>query len=332
MRHTMLTILTLAVLMSTAHAPDPPSSTERFAQVTTDAINAKEEAPAAAGDRVSAAIRRFTKTDAESQDATFEEMRKHLSLLRPLAEEALKGYADFRTASESLRKELADSPTAYRLAADAFRQKAKTYETAELRRRILDLADNCERLIPLMGERVKRLDVATADTARMERFLSETNRFLGDFETFLKLYPGNQSLELRRNNRSQLETYKKAFEEMLKNMDAFTDKLKAESGSAKLQAERENARAMEVAARVEEAERARAMEVAARVEQAEAEAQRRNARAVAAYRSAYESQLSTLHWIYRSVLENPRSLEEAQIAAVTLREIELRLSVLRQGS
>jgi hypothetical protein len=317
MRHMTVTILSLAVLVCTAHAADPPSAKERFGEVTSDAIRAKEEALAAAGDRVTAAIRRFTKGDAESQDATFEEMQKHLALLRPVAEEALKGYGDFRKASESLRQELADSPTAYRLAADSFRQKAKTYETAELRRRILDLADNCERLIPIMEERVKRLDAATADTAKMERFLTETNRFLGDFESFLKLYPGNQSLELRRNYRSQLETYKKAFEEMLKQMDAFTDKLKAESGSAKLRAEREKARATEIAAREKEAA---------------AEAERQYALALAAERKSYESRLLLLHTLYSSVLQNPRSLQEAQIAALSLREIELRLFYLRQSS
>ncbi len=317
MRHMTVTTLILAVLTSTAHAADPPSSTERFVQATTDAIKAKEEALAAAGDRVLATIRRFKKGDEASQDATFEEMQKHLSILRPFAEEALKGYADFRQASENLEKEIVQSPEAYKLAADSFRQKSKTYETAELRRRMLDLADNCERLIPIMEERAKRLKAASADAAKMERFLTETNRFLGDFESFLKLYPGNQTLEVRRNYRSQLETYKKALEEMLKNMDAFTDKLKAESGSTKLRAERE---------------KARAMEVAARQEAAAAEAQRQYARALAAERGAYESRLLLLHTLYTSVLQNPRSLAEAQIAAASLQEIELRLFVLRRSS
>jgi hypothetical protein len=312
-----VTILILAVLVSAAHADDPPGAEERFAQATADAIKSKEEELAATGDRVSAAIRRFKKKDAESQDATFEEMQKHLAILRPFAEELLKSYADFRKASESLRKEIIKSPAAYKLAADVFRQKAKTYETAELRRRTLDLADNCERLIPIMEERIKRLDAATADTAKMERFLTETNRFLGDFESFLKLYPGNQSLELRRNYRAQLDIYKKAFEEMLKNMDAFTDKLKAESGSAKLRTERE---------------KARAMEVAARQQAAAAEAQRQYAQALAAERGAYESRLLLLHTLYTSVLQNPRSLAEAQIAAANLQEIELRLFVLRRSS
>jgi hypothetical protein len=164
---------------------------------------------------------------------------------------------------------------------------------------------------------VKRLDAVAADTAKMERFLKETNRFLGDFESFLKLYPGNQSLELRRNYRSQMEIYKKAFEEMLRNMDAFTDKLKAESGSPKLQAEGEKARAEEAVAREEEAA---------------AEAQRRNARSVALARGAYESRLLLLQTLYTSVLQNPRSLEEWQVAALSLREIELRLWYLRQSS
>jgi hypothetical protein len=313
MRLLTVTILILAVLVTTAHAADPPSPKEVFAQVTSDSIRMKEEALAAAGDRVASAIRRFTRSDAASQDATFEEMQKHLSLLRPMAEEALKGYGDFRTALVNLRKDLVDSPTAYRLAADAFREKAKTYETAELRRRILDLADNCERLIPLMEERVRRLDTETAGVAKMERFLKETNRFLGDFESFLKLYPGNQSLELRRNYRSQLDTYKKAFQEMLKNMDAFTDRLKSESGSAKLRAER-------------------AHEAAARAEEARALAQRRYAEAVARERLAYEARLLNLHAVYTAVLNYPQTLEDAQIAALSLREIELRLFALRSGS
>jgi hypothetical protein len=317
MRFMTVTILILAVLVSTAHAADPPSAKEVFAQVTSDAIRTKEEALAAAGDRVSAAIRRFTRSDVASQDATFEEMQRHLALLRPVAEEVLKGYAEFRTASVNLRKDLVDSPTAFQLAAESFRQKAKTYESAELRRRILDLADNCERLIPIMEERVRRLDAATAEVAKMERFLAETSRFLGDFESFLKLYPGNQTLELRRNYRSQLETYKKAFEEMLKNMDAFTDRLKAESGSTKLQAERT---------------KARANEVVAREQKAAADIQRRNEEAAAAMRSAYESRLLNLHSIYSAVLQNPRSLREAQVAALSLREIELRLLFLRQSS
>jgi hypothetical protein len=313
MRQMTVTILILAVFTSTAHAADPPSPKEVFAQVTSDSIRMKEEALAAAGDRVASAIRRFTRSDAASQDATFEEMQKHLSLLRPMAEEAQKGYGDFRTALVNLRKDLVDSPTAYRLAADAFREKAKTYETAELRRRILDLADNCERLIPIMEERVRRLDAETVSVAKMERFLTETNRFLGDFESFLKLYPGNQSLELRRNYRSQLDTYKKAFQEMLKNMDAFTDRLKSESGSAKLRAER-------------------AKEAAARAEEARALAQRRYAEAVAQERAVYEARLLNLHAVYTAVLNYPQTLEDAQIAALSLREIELRLFVLRSGT
>ena len=168
------------------------------------------------------------------------------------------------------------------------------------------MADDCERLIPIMEERVRRLDAVTADAAKMERFLTETNRFLGDFDSFLKLYPGNQTLELRRNYRSQLETYKKAFEEMLKNMDAFTDKLKAESGSAKLRAERDAERA-----------NARAMELAAREQEAAADAQRRNAQALAAYRSAYQSRLLNLHYFYTAVLQSPRSLQEAQLPRLT---------------
>jgi hypothetical protein len=321
MRLMTVTILTLAVLISTAHAADPPSAKEVFAQITSDSIRTKEEALAAAGDRVSAEIRRFMRSDAASQDATFEAMQKHMALLRPLGEEVLKGYADFRTATANLRKDLVESPTAYRLAAESYRQKAKTYETAELRRRILDLADNCERLIPIMEERVKRLDAAAAEAARMERFLTETNRFLGDFESFLKLYPGNQSLELRRNYRSELDTFKKAFEEMLINMDAFTDKLKAESGSEKLRAERANARAA-----------ARAAEVVARQELEAFNAQHRKAREAAQARDAYERELCNLRFIYNAVLQSPRSLQEAQIAALSLREVELRLLALRGGS
>lgn len=332
MRHMTVTILTLAVLVCTAHAADPPGAEERFAQGTSEAIKAKEEALAAAGDRVSTAIRRFKKEDASSQDLTFEEMQKHLAVLRPFAEEVLKGYGDFRTASESLRKEIIKSPGAYKLAAAALREKAKTYETDELRRRVLDWADNCERLVPIMEGRAKRLDAVAADTAKMERFLTETNRFLGDFESFLKLYPGNQSLEVRRNYRSQLEIYKKAFEEMLKNMDAFTDKLKAESGSAKLRAERAEARAKKAAAREQEA--------AARAQEAAADAERRRAEQVAAVRAAYqwrmrkayEVQLLQLRYVYSVALRYPRTFYEAQVAARGLQEVELRLYALRNGA
>jgi hypothetical protein len=167
-----------------------------------------------------------------------------------------------------------------------------------------------------MEERVRRLDAVTADAAKMERFLTETNRFLGDFDSFLKLYPGNQTLELRRNYRSQLETYKKAFEEMLKNMDAFTDKLKAESGSSKLQAEREKSRAAEVTARIEDA----------------ASARKKYADAAMAPNATYESRLLNIRAFYTVMLQNPRSLQEAEIAARGLREVELRLYVLRQSS
>src|SRR5262249_57080678 len=129
------------------------------------------------------------------------------------------------------------------------------------------------------------------------------NRFLGYYESFLKLYPGNQTLEFRLNYLSQLNTYKKAFEEMLKNMDAFTERLKAESGSANLRVERAKARAMEVAARQEAA----------------TEAQRQNARALAAERAAYESRLLELRAGYTVVLRYPLSPQEAQIAALSLR-------------
>ena len=104
MRLMTVTILTLAVLASTAHAAEPPGPR----RLRADHVRLHPEEGgglAAAGDRVSAAIRGFTRSDAASQDATFEEMRKHLSLLRPVAEEALKGYADFRTASLNLRKD-----------------------------------------------------------------------------------------------------------------------------------------------------------------------------------------------------------------------------------
>ena len=116
----------------------------------------------------------------------------------------------------------------------------------------------------------------------------------------MKLYPGNQTLELRRTFRSQLDTNKKAFEEMLKNMDAFTEKLKAESGSASFRAERAKARAMEVAAREQEAA---------------AEAQRQNARALAAERATYESRLLELRAAYTVVLRYPSLPQEAQITA-----------------
>src|SRR5262245_17136449 len=123
------------------------------------------------------------------------EFLKYVALLRGSAEDALKGYAEFRKASEDLRQALLEAPGAYRLAAESYRQKAFSYETAELRRRVLDLADNCERLVPEMEERVRTLDAMNAEAARMEKFLGETTRFLGDFEGFLKLYPGSQSLE-----------------------------------------------------------------------------------------------------------------------------------------
>ena len=161
MRLLTVTILILAVLVTTAHAADPPSPKEVFAQVTSDSIRLKEEALAAEGDRVATAIRHFTRSDAASQDATFEEMQKHLSLLRPMAEEALKGYGDFRTALVNLRKELVDSPRAYQLAAAAYRQKAPTYETAELRRSYRSHLNTsryerkCNHSVPLSGLRAR---------------------------------------------------------------------------------------------------------------------------------------------------------------------------------
>ena len=243
---------------------------------------------------MSAAIRRYTKSDAESQDATFEEMKKHLSLLRPVAEEARKGYADFRTASVNLKEESSSiRPRPIGLPPKPTGKRPRPTRRPNSNGGSWTSPTTARGSFPSWRRGSGGLDAVTADAAKMERFLTETNRFLGDFESFLKLYPGNQTLELRRNYRTQLDTYKKAFEEMLKNMDAFTDKLKAESGSAKLQTERAKAGAMEVVAREQEAGTL---------------AERRNAQITALLRPANESQLLKLHSVYTAVLQNPRSL------------------------
>ncbi|MFO0808980.1 MAG: hypothetical protein U0746_10180 [Gemmataceae bacterium] len=255
MRRLMATLMLAVVPVALrARAADPPTPKEVFAQVTTDTIARREEELAAAADRTAAAVRAFSVQNAASQDRTFEEFQKLIAIVRVSAEDALAGQAEFRKACEGLRKALLDAPAAYRLAAESYRQKAETYETAELRRRVLDLADNCERLIPVMEERVRRLDAMRVETARMEKFLGETTRFIGDVEGFLKLYPGGGSLEFRRTYLTQLDSYKRSFEGMLKALDGFTDRLKAESTSERLRSENPaatRARAAEARARVQ---------------------------------------------------------------------------------
>jgi hypothetical protein len=308
-----LTTLVFAVLIGMAWAADPPNDDEAYAQFTAEKISRREEAMAAACEKFDAAIRNFSRYDAASQDATFVAFQKMLAPAKEAADDLTRYYGEFRKASVEYRKALVESPAAYRRAAASFRTKAATYETAELRKRILDLADNCDCLASVMEERVRRLDELAAETAKMERFLNETTRFLGDVESFVKLYPGNQSLDLRRNYVEQMGSYKRIVESVLPRLDAFTGRLKDESGSEKLQAER-TAASSAMQARIAEEEAARKRVSDARF---------------AAY--LQDEQLRRVEQIHRAVLQGPFSALDKQMAAYSLQEIRRQRAALGNG-
>lgn len=234
-----------------ARPAEPPSPSDaspdadtrvQLARLTKDALARREEELAAIFRRLEQALGKIGSADQGSaHEITLEEFAKLVRLQRQMAQEIIDGYAAFRTTMAGYRQGLEQAPGVYRQAAAFYRERAAQETDPLFRKNYTLLAEDCEAYIRLLGGRRDELVSFLRDVAETVTYIEKTARYLQDFEDFVRLSPGLDTSAARRAYREQIKSYVQSFARFQVLFERFSQKLKAQSLSAKLRSEHERA-------------------------------------------------------------------------------------------